>query len=354
MARFLKNTENKVGKSPDDLVFVGQQKLDNPHIHIMDFDSVSLREIETDTPEDCREFLASKTVTWISVYGLHAPALIKGIGDIFGIHALALEDIVHTGQRSKMEEYDDKLFLILKLLTTDPDSEYFRSSQLSIVIGENFVISFHEEKIDLFSPARERVRKQKGRIRKSGPDYLAYTIVDIVVDNYMIVLEDIGSQIEDIEEAVIEEPNSQTLNQITHFKHEVNYLRKTIRPAWELIAQVSKLDNDIISEQSQPFWKDLLGITIQATEVLESYREMLSDHLNIYNSSVSNKLNEIMKVLTIFAAIFIPLTFIAGIYGTNFEYMPELHWRYSYFVFWGVMIVVAGLMLRFFKRKGWM
>lgn len=354
MARFLKSTEGKVGKSPDDLVFVGKQRIDKPLIRIMDFDKENLKEIETDNPEDCRAFLQSETVTWISVYGLHEPEIIKRVGEIFGIHTLALEDIVNTAQRAKLEEYDDMLFLVLKMLRTDEETEHVRSSQLSLVIGDNFLISFHEEQVDLFHSARERVRRHKGRIRKSGPDYLAYTMVDIIVDHYMIVLERIGSRIEDIEEAVLEEPTHETLNRITHYKHEVNYLRKTIRPARELIIQISKLDSDVISEQSQPFWKDLLGITIQATEVLDSYREMLSDHLNIYNTSVSNKLNEIMKVLTIFAAIFIPLTFIAGIYGTNFEYLPELHWRYSYFVFLGVMAGIAVLMVRYFKRKGWM
>jgi len=187
------------------------------------------------------------------------------------------------------------------------------------------------------------VRKQKGRIRKSGPDYQAYALLDTIIDHYMVVLERVGSGIEDIEEDVIDDPDIEVLNQITHYKHEVNYLRKTIRPARELMLQISRIDSDLIQEQSQPFWKDLLGIVTQATEVLELYREMLSDHLNIYNTSVSNNLNEIMKTLTIFAAIFIPLTFIAGIYGTNFEFFPELRFKYSYFIFWGVLITIAAV-----------
>jgi magnesium transporter len=354
MARFLKSSESIAGKAPDDLVFVGNQKLENSIIRVIDYNSERIEEIEAGTSEECRRFINTDTITWISVYGLHDLHLIQEIGKDFGIHPLALEDITNTGQRPKFEEYDNMIYLVLKLLIFDQESEIVRSDQLSVVFGENFLISFHEKPIDLFFPLRERIRKHKGRIRKSGPDYLAYALLDVVVDNYMLAIEGIGSRIEDIEDAVLENPNQEVLNQITRYKREVNYLRKTIRPARELIVHLSKNDSELIQEHTLPFWKDLLGLTTQATEVLDSYREMLSDHLNIYNTSTSNKLNEIMKVLTIFAAIFIPLTFIAGIYGTNFEYLPELQFKYSYFIFWGIMISVAGIMVRFFKKKGWM
>lgn len=354
MARFLKVNDKKVGKSPDDLVFVGSKKIEKTIIRIVDFDAQGVVEAETNDPAQCKEYRESNTVSWISVYGLHEPEVIRQVCEIFGVHPLALEDILHTGQRPKLEDYDNSIFLVMKLLFFNKETESVESSQFSLVLGDNFVLSFHEEPADIFTPLRARIRKQKGRMRRSGPDYLAYALLDNVVDNYMVVLERIGSRIEDIEEAVIDNPGEDVLNQITHYKHEVNYLRKTIRPARELMLHVSKIDSDLISEDSQPFWKDLRGIVVQATEVLELYREMLSDHLNIYNSTVSNKLNEIMKVLTIFAAIFIPLTFIAGIYGTNFEYLPEIHFKYGYFIFWGVLIGIAGLMIRYFKRKGWM
>jgi magnesium transporter len=354
MARFLKSRDAVAGKAHDELIFVGTQKVDKPVIQIMDFDAENLEEVEGATVADCTRFLNTESVTWISVYGLHELSVIRELGEMFGIHGLALEDIINTGQRAKLEEYDDTLYLVLKLLLFDSDSEVVRGDQFSMVIGKNFLLTFHEKPIDLFSHARERIRRQKGRIRKSGPDYLAYAILDIIVDNYMVALEGIGSRIEDIEDTVLEDPDKEVVNLITRYKREVNYLRKCIRPARELVLHITKLDSDLIGEQTLPFWKDLLGLITQTTEVLDSYREMLSDHLNIYNASISNKLNEIMKVLTIFAAIFIPLTFIAGIYGTNFDYLPELHYKYSYFIFWCFMIIVAGTMLRFFRKKGWL
>lgn len=243
---------------------------------------------------------------------------------------------------------------MLKLLLFDEETEIIRSDQLSIVFGKNFLISFHEKPVNLFHPVRERIRRHEGRIRKNGPDYLTYALLDVIVDNYMIAIEGLGSKIEDLEVLVLENPNQEMLNRITRYKREMIFLRKSIRPARELIVQITKNDSDLIQEHTLPFWKDLLGLSTQAAEVIDSYHEMLSDHLNIYNTSTSNKLNEIMKILTIFAAIFIPLTFIAGIYGTNFEYLPELHFKYSYFVFWAIMLTVAGIMLRFFRRKGWL
>ena len=354
MARFLKNREKVAGRSPGDLVFVGNKKIDHPIIRIMEFNVEQLNEVEVKQPDECRNYIHHDTVTWISVYGLHAPQFICEVGNIFNIHPLVLEDITNTGQRPKIEEYDDSLYLVLKTMFFDQEASVVRSDQISIIVGETFLLSFHEKPVDLFHSLRERIRKQKGRIRRNGSDYLAYTLLDVVVDHYMIAIEGIGSRIEDIEEAVLENPDQEVLGLITRYKREVNYLRKSIRPAREMIQQLVKLDSELRSDQTLPFWKDLLDLATQATEALETYREMLSDQLNTYNTSVSNKLNEIMKVLTIFAAIFIPLTFIAGIYGTNFEHLPELHYKYSYYIFWFIMILVAGIMIRFFKRKGWM
>lgn len=354
MARFLKNSEKAAGLSPWSPVFMGTQKIDKSIIRILDYDKNTLEELDVQSPEDIKRFIETDTVTWISVYGLHDVEMIRTIGDFFGVHPLTIGDIVNTGQRPKMEEYENYIYLTLKMLQFDHEEEVIRADQLSIILGENFLISFQEKPIDIFLPVRSRISKSKGRIRENRPDYLAYALLDTIIDNYMIAIENIGSKIEEIEDLILDEPNQEILSQITNYKREVNYLRKTIRPARELVVQLAKNDSDFIREQTFPFLKDLQDITTQATETLDSYREMLSDHLNIYNTTVSNRLNEIMKVLTIFAAIFIPLTFIAGIYGTNFEYVPELHFKYSYFIFWGIMFFVAGIMLRFFRRKGWL
>lgn len=354
MARFLKSSEKTAGLSPWSPVFVGNQKIDESIIRIFDYDKNSLEELEVQNPIDLERFKKTETVTWISIYGLHDVEMIQELGELFGIHPLTLGDIVNTGQRPKMEEYDSYIYLVLKMLRFDKDEEIINSDQLSIILGENFVISFQEKPVDTFAPVRLRINIGKGRIRHNGPDYLAYALLDTIVDNYMIAIENIGSNIEDIEDLILDDPSQELLNRITNYKREVNYLRKSIRPARELTIKLAKNDSELIREQTVPFLKDLQDIATQAMESLDSYREMLSDHLNIYNTTVSNRLNEIMKVLTIFAAIFIPLTFMAGIYGTNFEYLPELHYKYSYFIFWGVMLLVAGVMLRFFRRKGWL
>ncbi len=354
MARFLKKKNASIGQAPGSLIFIGTQKLDQPLVRVIDYDKSSLQEMDISDLGQSVKFKETPTVTWLNIYGLHDTEFIKQIGSIFGLHPLILEDILNTGQRPKMEEYDEHLFFVLKMLRFDKEKEVIISEQLSMILGEKFLITFQEQPGDVFEPVRERIRKQKGRIRGTGIDYLAYALLDTIVDNYMVIVERIGGKIEDIEDEILADPTLEVLEKINNYKREMNYLRKSIRPAREFILQLAKLDSELISEQTTPFLKDLQDLIIQTTEVIDTYREMLSDHLNIYNTGISNKLNEIMKILTIFAAIFIPLTFIAGIYGTNFEYLPELRFKYSYYVFWGVMILVAAIMLRFFKRKGWL
>jgi magnesium transporter len=280
--------------------------------------------------------------------------LIRQIGKSFGLHALVMEDIVNTSQRPKMEEYDDYLFFVVKMMKYDESQGVIKSEQLSMILGKNFLLTFQEQPGDVFEPVRERIRKQKGRIRKVGIDYLAYALLDTVVDNYIFIIERLGEQIEDIEDEILNNQSQHVLSRINDYKREMNYLRKVIRPAREFMLHLSRLDSDLIHDETTPFVKDLLDLASQAVEVIDTYREMLSDHLNIYNTGVNNRLNEIMKVLTIFSAIFIPLTFIAGIYGTNFEYLPELHYRHGYFVMWGVFLIVSLAMFRFFRRKKWL
>lgn len=354
MARFLKKKNEVVGQVPGELVFIGEQKVTESTIRVIDYDQEKLSEQELRDIKEGLPYKETPTVTWININGLHETEWIREIGKGFNLHALVLEDIVNTGQRPRMEEYDSYLFFVLKMMRYDQTSGKIISEQLSMVLGKTFLLTFQEQPGDVFEPVRERIRKQKGRIRKVGIDYLAYALLDTIVDNYLLIIEHLGEQIEEIETRILDNPTQAVLANINAYKREMNYLRKTIRPAREFILQLSKLDSELVEEKTRPFVKDLLDLSNQAIDVIDSYRDMLSDLLNIYDSRVNNRMNEIMKVLTIFSAIFIPLTFIAGIYGTNFEYLPETKFHYGYFFMWGLMIVVAGVMLRFFRRKGWL
>ncbi|MGB5423712.1 MAG: magnesium/cobalt transporter CorA [Desulfobacterales bacterium] len=354
MARFFKKREEIKGLSPGSLVFIGTQKVENIRLRVIDYNEARLKEDELKNIADGTEFKRTKTVTWINVDGLHDLSLMKEIGKTFDLHPLLLEDILNTGQRPKLEEFDNCLFIVLKMLRYDKEKQVILAEQLSVVLGDTFLLTFQEQPGDVFEPVRERIRKQKSRIRASGIDYLAYALMDTVVDNYIFIIERLGEKIEDIEEEVLDNAAPRVMEKINTFKREMNYLRKSIRPAREAIIQLSKLDSELIRDTTIPFLKDLQDLITHAAEAIDTYREMLSDQLNLYNSVISNRMNDIMKVLTIFAAIFIPLTFIAGIYGTNFEYLPELKFKYSYFFFWGVMLAVAAAMLIFFRKKKWL
>ena len=354
MARFFKKSEENKGLAPGSLIFIGNKKMENIKIKLIDFDEKNLTESQLTKISEGKELKEKDTVTWINIYGLHDNEVMTEIGNIFDLHPLLLEDIMNTGQRPKLEEFDNCLFLVMKMLRYDNEKKKIIAEQLSMVISKTFLLTFQEQPGDVFEPVRERIRKQKGRIRASGIDYLAYALLDTVVDNYISVIENLGDEIEDIDDEVLIDPTPSVMEKINLYKREMNYLLKSIRPLREAILKLNKLDSEFIRAETIQFLKDLQDLITQATEAIDTYREMLSDQLNIYNSSMSNKMNEIMKVLTIFAAIFIPLTFIAGIYGTNFEYLPELHYKYSYYIFWGVMIVVAVSLLFFFKRKKWL
>jgi len=354
MARFFKKREEIKGLSPGSLVFVGNRKVENVRIRVIDYNGTQLREDELKEIAEGAEFKRTKTVTWINVDGLHDLSLMKEIGNTFDLHPLLLEDILNTGQRPKLEEFENCLFIVVKMLRYDKEKQIVISEQLSMVLGDTFLLTFQEQPGDVFEPVRERIRKQKARIRASGIDYLAYALLDCVVENYVFIVERLGEKIEDMEEIVLDNAEPKVMEKINAFKREMNFIRKSVRPAREAIIQLSKLDSEHIHDQTIPFLKDLQDLVTHATEAIDTYRDMLSDQLNLYNSVMGNRMNDIMKVLTIFAAIFIPLTFIAGIYGTNFEYLPELKFKYSYFVFWGVMVTVAATMLVFFRKKKWL
>lgn len=354
MTRFFKNREANKGLAPGSLVFIGKKKMENIRIRMIDYDQTSLDEQELNDIKQCAEFKKADTVSWINIDGLHDLETINQLGKVFDLHPLLLEDVLNTGQRPKMEEFDNCLFIVLKMFRYDDQQQNIISEQLSMIIGTKFLITIQEQVGDVFEPVRERIRKGKGRIRTAGTDYLAYALLDTVVDNYIYLISRIGENIEDNEAGILEDVSADTLGNINNYKREISYIRKSVRPAKEFISKLLRFESDFIREDTKPFLNDLHDLIIQASEAIDLYSEMLSDQLNIYTSNVNNKMNDIMKVLTIFAAIFIPLTFVAGIYGTNFDYLPELHFKYSYFIFLGVMIAIAISMLAFFKRKGWL
>ena len=355
MSKLKNKRSKKSGLPPGTLVHIGEKKRDKVRITILDYNETQLEEKEVKTIEECFPFKDKTTTTWINIEGLHEIDIIEKIGNHFNLHPLLLEDIVNTEQRPKMEDYGEHIFIVLKMLSHDEKANQIKSEQVSIVLGSNYIISFQEGiEGDVFEPVRERIRSGKGRIRKMGVDYLAYSLMDAIVDHYFLILEKLGERIEDIEDELVTNPSQETLRTIHHLKREMISLRKSVWPLREVLGCLERGESSLIQEPTQVYLRDVYDHTIQIIDTIETYRDTLSGILDIYLSSISNRMNEIMKVLTIIATIFIPLTFIVGIYGMNFEYMPELKWRVGYFIVWGIMAIVALGMLFYFRKKRWL
>lgn len=353
MPRLTKRRSKKSGLPPGTLVHIGEKKAEQVKISIIGYDETQFQEKEAKTVEECFPFKDKPTVTWINIDGLHDVEVIEKIGKHFGFHPLLLEDILNTEQRPKMEDFEDHLFVVLKMLYYDQEEREIEAEQVSLILGSNFVISFQEREGDVFKVIRDRIRNGKGRIRKAGADYLAYALVDAIVDHYFIILEKLGEKIESIEEELVTNPTPETLQTIHHLKREMIFLRKSVWPLREVINVLERGESALIQESTGIYLRDLYDHTIQVIDSIETFRDMVAGMLDIYLSSISNKMNEVMKVLTIIATIFVPLTFIAGIYGMNFEYMPELRWRWGYPVVWIFIVAVVITMVFYFRRKKW-
>ena len=352
MSKIFKRRSEKGGLPPGTLVYVGEKKVEEVVITVFDYDSERYEEREVESVEECFPYRDQPTVTWINIDGIHQVEIMERIGGHFGIHPLVIEDILNTHQRPKIDDLDDYLFVVLKML--DYGEEGVDAEQISIIIGQNFVISFQERRGDVFDPVRERIRKNKGRIRRMGADYLAYSLLDSVVDNYFAILEGIGERIELLEEELVENPSTRTLQEIHDLKKEMIFLRKSVWPLREVVSGLERGESSLIRETTVIYLRDVYDHTIQVIDTVESFRDMVSGMLDIYLSSISNKMNEVMKVLTIIATIFIPLTFIAGIYGMNFGYMPELEWHLGYFAVLSLMAIMALMMVIYFRKKKWL
>jgi magnesium transporter len=353
MVRLIKKSSSKRGLPPGTIVHVGEKKTQEVKISVLDYTVGKFDEKEYKTVEDCFQYKRKPSVSWINVDGVHDVEIIKKLGDCFEIHPLVLEDIVHTDQRPKMEDFENYIFFVLKMLYIDDKTHEINSEQVSLILAKNYVISFQEKVGDVFNTVRERIRKGKGRICKMAADYLAYSLIDAIIDNYFTILERIGEKVETIEQDVISAPEPEILQQIYNLKREMIYLRKSVWPLREVINGLLREESKLIRKGTHVYLRDLYDHTIQVIDTIETFRDMISGMLDIYMSSVSNKMNEVMKVLTIFAAIFIPITFIAGVYGMNFQHMPELSLPWAYPAIWIVIIIVGISLLGYFKHKKW-
>ena len=330
------------------------EKSDTPKITAIDYDSSHYQEIEVKEVEECFVFKGTPAVTWINIDCLHQVDIIDKIGECYGFHPLVLEDIL-SDQRPKVEDYDDYIFIVLKMLHYKKDNgeESIESDQISLILGPNYVVSFKEKEADIFRPLRERLRTGKGKIRKLGADYLAYSMMDLVIDDYFEILEKLGERFEDLEDLIVASPEPASLSTIYNLKRDMLFLRKSVWPLREAISRLQRMDSPLISESTRIYLRDLYDHTIQVIENVEAFRDLSASLLDTYLSSLSNRLNEVMKVLTVISTIFIPLTFIVGLYGMNFKYMPELDSSWGYPSVIAFMIVVAFIMLAYFKNRKW-
>jgi len=354
MQKLIKKRSRKAGLSPGTLIHIGEKKAETLKITVMDYDEAHFQEKEINTVEECFAFKNAPGVTWINIDGLHQVEILEKLGECYGFHPLVLEDILNTDQRPKMEDYGDYLYIVLRMLSYNDKSSQIETEQVSLILGPNFVFSFQESQGDVFDPVRERIRSGKGRIRTMGSDYLAYGLLDLIVDNYFMIMEKLGETIEFLEEKLVTQPVPETLQTIHQLKRELIFLRKAVWPLREVIGGLERGELALIKETSRVYLRDVYDHTIQVIDTIETFRDMISGMLDIYLSSVSNRLNSVMKVLTIIATIFMPLTFLAGIYGMNFKYFPELAWRWSYPVFWLVVVLISVSMLLYFKKKNWL
>jgi magnesium transporter len=354
MLRFVKRTSKKAGLSPGVLVHIGEKRALQARISLIHYDGEQMEERQLPAVEDVFPYKDAPPVTWINIDGLHETEIIEKIGHRFGLHPLVLEDIVNTGQRPKAEDFEHYLYIVLKMLSYDEAAGHIAAEQVSLVLSRHFLMSFQEREGDVLNPLRERIRRGKGRIRKAGCDYLAYAVLDAVVDHYFLVLEKIGERMEVLEEELLDDPGPETLQQIHHLKREALFMRKQVLPLREVVGYLLNDESGMIEEITQVFLRDVHDHVIQVFDTLESLRDVLTGLQDLYLSTASNRMNEVMKFLTIIATIFIPLTFVAGIYGMNFKYMPELDWKWSYPALWLVLIGLFGLMILFFKRRKWL
>ena len=354
MQESLSNTSDKIGLPPGSLVHVGSAAALETTISLIDYSKDRIEEQPIGSADELKPYQARDTVTWVNIEGLADVKLIESVGQLFNIHPLVLEDILNTHQRPKFEDHDDHLFIVLKRLSTDKTTSDLRQEQISILMLHNFVITFREARDELFGTLTQRLKNGKGRIRGLGSDYLTYVILDTAIDQNFILLDTLDETVDVIEDTLLTKPTKETLAQIHRIRRDLVKIRRTVVPTRELLSAILRSETALINEKMHIYYKDVHDHALRISEAIESHREVLSGLLDLYISSISNAMNEIMKILTVFASIFIPLTFVAGIYGMNFEYMPELKWKWAYPILWVVLVTIAVVLLVYFRRKKWL
>ena len=345
---------DRAGMMPGSIVYTGTKKVETVTISVFRYNERECLEERAVSLARALELHDETSVTWINIDGLHDTDLIQSVGEHFGLHPLVLEDIVTTGQRPKIETYPDYLYISLRMLEQKSSKAGFVNDQLSLVLAPNLVLTFQEYPGDVFDPVRERIRNKVGRIRRLGADYLAYALVDMLVDTYFVILEEYSEVAEVLEDELLADPSPAALQKVTSLKRELLFLRKAVWPLRELLSSLQRDESVLISAEVQTFLRDVYDHAIQVIDTVETLRDILSGLHDFYLSSVSFRMNEVMQVLTIVGAIFIPLSFLAGVFGMNFDEMAGLHWRYGYPMFWLITIVIVSGQIWFFRSRKWL
>jgi magnesium transporter len=351
--RFTHIKRSRIGAPPGSLEYTGVEREEPISLTLIDYKEDFFEEIKGIDSSWKERVPSEQYFSWLDVSGVHDVAVIEEIGSHLGLHPLIMEDIIHPHQRPKFEPFDDQLYIVLRMLHTKDDGSV-QEEQISIVLASNFILSFQQEPGDVFDPVRQRLRTGKGVIRTQGPDYLAYALIDLIVDYYFVLLERIGGHVQELEMEVMDNPSKDTIHTIRALKQTIVAYRKDIWPVRELVSAMTRDEGGLIKKRTATYLRDVYDHTIQVIDLMETYRDQLSGLTELYLSSLSQRMNEVMQVLTIIGSIFIPLTFIAGIYGMNFARMPELQWQYGYPMAWGVMLLTAGGLFLYFKRRKWL
>jgi len=346
-----KRKRAKPGSSPGTLIFTGKKRLEHPNVTLVQYNEAEY--LEKHEKNHLPSLKAGAFLNWYDIRGLHQVDLIEQIGKQYNIHALALEDILDTQQRPKFEEYENGIFITAQALTFDPVKIELLTEQIAIFSGKNVIISFQEDENELFIPIRDRINASKGTIRRRGSDYLTYALLDLIVDNYFLILDQVEESIETLEGNIMQRDDINYKNRIHQLKIVILKLKKIISPLREAVSQFSRCDEPYLDEKTTVFVRDLYDHIIQLIDMVDTYRDIITGLQELYLAEISLRMNNVMQVLTIISTIFIPLTFLVGVYGMNFKYMPELYWRWGYFALWGLMLVIVVFMIHYFRRKKW-
>lgn len=348
-----KDTLNNINQVPGKIVYVGEKEHLHTRFDVINYDLNHYDRHQIEKVEEVLNYKAADKTTWININGLNNSETIAKLGQFYGLHPLLLEDVVNTKQRPKFDEYDEYLFVVVKMFY--PQGDAYVSEHLSLVVGENYLLSFQESENDIFENLRQRMDMNGGYVRQRKSDYLMYALLDVVMDNYFVIMEDLGRRIEDLEDSILlGNADDEIVQDIQNLKREIIQMRRDIYPLRDMTSRLENSENSLIFSKTYNYLRDLHDHSVQVSDTIAVYREMIWGLMDLYISTINNKMNEVMKVLTIMASIFIPLTFIAGVYGMNFDVMPELHWQYGYYTVWGIMIAIIVVMLIYFKRKGWL